>query len=193
MRRRRHSWRSTRPGPAAARRSTSAWIAIRAAARLALLARRDDGGVGAARSLDGPRARDCAGVAAIDRTAASPSALVKLAPWSALVAGDDPRCKADREAYTALVVIDPAVWLSLDATALPGVALGHQGMALVRWGRDRVCLEGLEAAVTRGPRRGEPGRSWSLSARWGGERDRAAALRTSDRVQELSCRVGPRP
>ena len=154
------------------------------------LARRDDGGIGLI-VLDGP-APETAGVAAIERAAASPSAVVKLAPWSTLVAADDPRCKADREAYTALVLIDPATWLSLDPVALPGIALGHQGMVRVRWGRERVCLEGLEAAVT-DPRRGEPGRSWSLSARWGGERDRGAALRTSDLVEELSCRVGPRP
>jgi hypothetical protein len=156
------------------------------------LARRDDGGIGLL-VLDG-LAPETAGVAAIDRALGIPSALVKLAPWSSLAAADDPRCKkeADREAYTALVMIDPAAWLSLDAAALPGIALGHQGMVRVRWGRARVCLEGLEAAVT-DLRRGEPGRAWSLSARWGGEKDRGAALRTADLLEELSCRVEPGP
>jgi hypothetical protein len=156
------------------------------------LARRDDGGLGLL-VLDGP-APETAGVAAIDRVAGSPGALVKLAPWSSLVAADDPRCRkdADREAYTALVMIDPATWLSLDPAALPGIALGHQGMVRVRWGRARVCLEGLEAAVT-DLRRGEPGRMWSLSARWGGDRDRGAALRTADLLEELACRVGAGP
>jgi hypothetical protein len=157
--------------------------------RAVSLARRDDGAIGLL-VLDGP-APETAGVAPIDRAAAGAGAIARLAPWSTLAAADDPRCAKDADpgAYTAIVLVDPAAWLSLDAASLPGVALGHQGMALVRWGRARVCLLGLEASVT-DARRGEPGRPWILSARWGGG-DRGAAIRGADLVQALACRVGP--
>jgi hypothetical protein len=64
-------------------------------------------------------------------------------------------------------------------------------MALVRWGKDRVCLEALDLAAQDLQQRGEGGRSWRLVVRWAGERDRGAALRTSDLRQDLVCSIEP--
>ena len=60
---------------------------------------------------------------------------------------------------------------------------------MVRWGKDRVCVEALDVAVLEARRRGQAARSWSLIARWSGAKDRGAALSTSDLRQELVCRV----
>jgi hypothetical protein len=159
------------------------------------LARRDDGLVGAL-VLEGP-APETAGVAVIDRVAASAGPVTPLAAWSTVTAGDDPRCEAGarggaggNDGWRALVVIDPTAWLALDERALPGLSLGHQGLILVRWGRDRVCLEGLEAALVDQGRRGESARAWSLVVRWGGAREKGAVVRTADARQEVACRVG---
>ena len=157
------------------------------------LARRDDGAISAL-VLDGP-APETAGVAWIDAAAASAGPVTRLAGWGTLTAGDDPRCRAgeggraDRESWRALVLIDPAAWLEMDTAALPGLALGHQGMLLVRWGPQRVCLEALEAALVDQGQRGEATRAWSLVVRWGEARDRGAVVRTADATQEVACRV----
>ena len=158
-----------------------------------VLATRDDGTTGVL-VLDGPAA-ETAGAVTIDRLRGTASAVVRLAPWSTLTAASDPRCKkgADAESYRALVVLDPSQWLALDPAALPGVGLAHQGMALVRWGKDRVCLEALDLAAQDLQKRGEGGRSWRIVVRWAGERDRGAALRTSDLRQELACSIEPAP
>jgi hypothetical protein len=139
--------------------------------------------------MDGP-APETVGAAMIDAAGASAGPVVRLAAWATVTTADDPACRkeADPEAFRALVRIDAAAWLSLDAARLPGVALGSEGMLRVRWGRERVCVEGLEAAVTDLSRRGE-GRTWSLAARWGGEGERGAALIARDVRQELACRI----
>jgi hypothetical protein len=157
------------------------------------LGRRDDGGL-AVLVFDGP-APEMAGAAALDRSAPAAPAAARLAPWSSVLTGDDPRCRkgADRDAYRALLVIDPSAWLELDPAALPGISLSHQGLLLVRWGRERVCLEGIDASVVDQRRRGDQARSWSLVARWGGEKDHGATLRTADLRQELACRVEAPP
>jgi hypothetical protein len=153
------------------------------------LARRDDGTLGVI-VADGS-APDTAGVAVLDRSAGSVGVAERLAPWSAVVAGGDPRCQkgGDPRAWEALLVIDPTTWLSLDTSALPGVALAHQGLFRVRWGAERVCLLGLDAAATDATQRGESARSFHLVLRWSGERDRGAALRTEDLLQDLACGI----
>ena len=93
------------------------------------------------------------------------------------------------KSLTALLVVDPASWLSLDTASLPGLTFAHQGLARVRWGADRVCLLALDAVALDAQRRGEPSRSWSLVALWAGEHERGAALRAPDLRQELSCRM----
>ena len=158
-----------------------------------VLARRDDGALGVL-VLDGG-ASGSAGVAPYDPRAAAVSRPTRLAPWSAMTTADDPRCRKgeDRGAYRAIVVIDPSLWLALDPTALPGLKLAPLGMMLVRWGVDRVCLEGLDVGVLEpGKERGEAARWISLVARWGPEKtERSAALRAVDLRQELVCAVAP--
>ncbi len=111
-----------------------------------------------------------------------------------MLTADDPRCQkgADPSAWEALLVIDPATWLALDPAALPGLTLAHQGLLHVRWGAERVCLLGMDAAAIDAQRRGDAHRAWSLVARWAGDRVSrrgAAARRICGR--SFSCRVEP--
>ncbi len=155
------------------------------------LARRSDGALGVL-VLDGGAA-PTAGVAPLDRLSATLGPTERLAPWSTVLTGDDPRCKSDDPGdWHAVLVVDSSTWLLLDPTALPGVTLAHQGLLLVRWGRDRVCMDGLDAAVTV-QRRDVSSRSWNVVARWSGDRgrDRGAALRAIDLRQDLACRIVP--
>jgi hypothetical protein len=153
------------------------------------LGRRDDGALGVL-VLDGP-APEIVGAATIDRAAASAGPIARLAPWSSLVTADHPACQkgVDPSAFRALLVIEPQLWLTVDPAALPGVALAKQGLVAVRWGRDRVCLEALDAAVVDQRARSAGGRSLHLVARWSGEGERGAALRGADLRQDLVCRV----
>lgn len=72
---------------------------------------------------------------------------VALAPWSTLLAADDPACKADGSGFRAIVpTIRP--WLrgktpDLDLDAHEG----GQSLMRVKWSTARVCLEGLETRV----------------------------------------------
>ena len=161
-------------------------------ARTITLARRDDGALGVL-VLDGAAPANAA-VAPYDRLAAAVAPPALLAPWSTVVTADDPRCKKHegQPAYRALVIFDPATWLSLDPTALPGMALGSSGLALVRWGTERVCLEGLDVPMgDPGHVRGGESREWRLVVRWGEGKERGAVLRAADVRQELSCSVRP--
>ncbi len=161
------------------------------------LGRRDDGALGIL-VFDGPSPRTV-GVADIDRRSGAILPARALAPWSSLLPADDPRCAADDGAYRALVLLDPTTWLTLDAVTLPGAALSRQGMALVRWGRTRVCVEALDLGATEGKRRGDSARAFSLVARWGGKEKgpkaaaikASAALRALDLTQTLTCTVQP--
>jgi hypothetical protein len=154
------------------------------------LGRRADGALGVL-VLDGP-APETAGVAVVDRAAATPGPVARLAPWSTVLTADHEACRAeDPGAFRALLVIDAQAWLEISPVALPGVALGHQGLIQVRWGKDRVCLEALDAVVPGAfARLGNP-RSWSLVARWGGEGEPGAALRSADLRQDLTCAMEP--
>jgi len=153
------------------------------------LGRRDDGALGVL-VLDGP-APEIVGAATIDRAAAAVGPIARLAPWSSLVTADHAACKpsADPTAFRALLVIDPPLWLTVDQAALPGVSFARQGMIQVRWGRERVCLEAIDAALLDQRTRGTAGRALHLVARWGGEGARGAALNSADLLQDLVCRV----
>ncbi|WP_437964061.1 hypothetical protein WMF04_30630 [Sorangium sp. So ce260] len=161
------------------------------------LARRDDGEAGVL-VLDGP-APETAGAAVLDRLAGTAGEVVALAPWSTLTAASDARCRAMRGAWRALVALDPEGALRLDRRALPAIALGTQGIAQVRWGRERVCLEALHLAVVDSRRRGEAAAGAALIARWTAPRGKGSeegagegVLRTASMMQRLACAAGAR-
>jgi hypothetical protein len=164
--------------------------------RTIAVGRRDDGAVGIL-VLDGPGA-ETAGVAELNRSVTSLLPVARLAPWSTLTPASDAQCKAQKGAFRALIVIDPSRWLDLDARSLPGVELGSQGIALVRWGSDRVCLEGLDLTARDARRRADAGPS-TLVAKWAGSGKNAggaASLRWDQLKQPLRCSLGraaPRP
>ena len=62
-----------------------------------------------------------------------------------------------------------------------------QGIALVRWGRERVCVKALDLSVTDVRRRADSGTS-SLVVRWSEPAGRAA-LRWQDVKQTLTCSI----
>lgn len=149
------------------------------------LARRDDGAAGLL-VIDGAAAAT-AGVALLDRAAFTAGPVTALAPWSAAVTAADPSCGHDPTAFRALITVDPSAWLTLDPQGVPGLSLGKQGIMEVRWGRDRVCVEALDAALINAGAR--PDRSLRLVARWAGKGDRGAALWAPDLRQDLVCRI----
>ncbi|WP_437893288.1 hypothetical protein [Sorangium sp. So ce124] len=165
------------------------------------LAWRDDGEAGVL-VLDGS-ALEIAGAAVLDRMGGTVGEVVALAPWATLTAASDARCRALKGAWRALVALDPERALRLDGRALPALALGNQGLAHVRWGRERVCLEALHLAASDSRRRGERAEGAALVARWaaprGQERRGAGAgagqgvLRAQATTQRLVCSVGARP
>ena len=167
--------------------------------RRAMTLGRSEAGVPGVLVFDGA-APDTVGVAPIDPAGTGVLALARLAPWSTVTLADDPRCKApDPTAYRALVVLDPSTWLALDPRSLPGVTLGRQALAEVRWGRSRVCLAALDAAVIDTRRRGDGARRMRLVVRWDGKgagsggADPApnGALRAADLRQDLRCALAP--
>lgn len=155
--------------------------------RTLAIGRRDDGALGIL-VLDGP-APETAGVAELDRGATSLRSVARLAPWSTLSLASDALCKAPQKgAYRALISLDPGLWLALDGRSLPGVELGSQGLALVRWGPDRVCLEGLDLTARDVRRRTDAGTS-TLVAKWTASGKNAAALRWEKLRQPLRCSI----
>lgn len=156
--------------------------------RTLALGRRDDGAV-AILVLDGA-APETVGAAPVDRGGTSLSPVVKLAPWSTLTPASDPRCKADKDAWSALILLEPRSFFALDPKALPGVSLSYQGIAHVRWGRERVCAQAVDLAVTDARRRSDMGTS-ALVARWTGAPK--AALRWQDVRQDLRCSLASSP
>ncbi|WP_437585736.1 hypothetical protein [Sorangium sp. So ce1000] len=166
------------------------------------LAWRDDGEAGVL-VLDGATL-ETAGAAVLERMAGTVGEVVALAPWSTLTAASDARCRAMKGAWRALVAIDPGRALRLDRRALPALALGNQGLARVRWGRERVCLEALHLAASDSRRRGERAEDAALIARWTAPRGQVRAvgpgagggegvLRARATTQRLVCSVGARP
>jgi len=116
--------------------------------------------------------------------------VLPLAPWSSLLAADDPRCKPEtnRDAFRALVSVDAAAWLELDPASLPGTPLGRRGLLQVRWGKERVCLEAVDLLLENRGGRGRS-RGGSLVARWGGEGEKGAALRSETQRLDLTCKL----
>lgn len=149
------------------------------------ITRADDGTIGIL-VLDGP-APETAGVAKLDRASGALSPVVSLAPWSTLMPSSDPRCKADRGAFTALVMVEPRGFFALNSRSLPGVALGTQGIARVRWGRERVCVEAVDMAVNDDRRRADGGTS-SLVLQISDKAPRASLL-WQGMKQELRCSI----
>jgi hypothetical protein len=153
------------------------------------LARRGDGAMGMLVTDGG--AFGSAGIAVFDALAAHFGDVGRVASWLTVLAGDDPRCgKPDGRAWwSALLLVDPTTWLSLDEGALPGMALGHEGLMLVRWSQTRVCLDAIDTAVTDKEGRRAANRMWNLVVRWGGGKERGAVLRAKDLREELTCSV----
>jgi len=129
------------------------------------LGRRDDGSVGVL--VFDSAAPEMAGVGPFDRIATTLGATQRLAPWSTIVTADDPACRADKRSYRALIPMDPSLWFTLDSEKLPGVTLAKQGIALVRWSEDRVCLEAIDVAVLDPRRRPDSPAGENLVIRWG--------------------------
>jgi hypothetical protein len=156
------------------------------------LVRRDDGTLGVV-VLDGLGA-DGAGVVAFDRTTLALGASKPLASWSQVVAADDPKCSAREGAWRGLLLVDPSAFFELDSASLPGISLARQGLALVRWTPERVCLEAIDLAVgdARGRGSPQPGRNASLVARFDGSKgDGNAALRGPAFREDLACSLKP--
>lgn len=165
--------------------------------RAATMGRRDDGSLGIL-VLDGA-APETASLSAFDRLATVLGPMIKLAPWSSLVTADSPACSADKKGYRTLVPVDPSVYFTLDSVKLPGVTLGKQGLVLVRWSEERVCLEAVDLAVIDPRRRPDSPAGENLVIRWaappaarGAARDvasneTAGALRSLELTQPLTC------
>ncbi len=169
------------------------------ARRRAMTLGRSFGGAAGVLVFDGA-APETVGVAPIDPAGGGLLALGRLAPWSTVTLAFDPRCQApDPSAYRALVVLDPSTWLALDPRSLPGVTLGQKALAEVYWGRSRVCLAALDAAVLDTRRRGDGARTMRLVVRWDGKgagsggADPApnGALRAAFLRQDLRCALAP--
>jgi len=165
--------------------------------RVLALGRRDDGS-NALLVLDAA-SPETAGVSVLDRVATTLGPITKLAPWSSLTTADDPACRADKKAVRALVPIDPSTWLALDPAGLPGVTLAKQGIALVRWSEERICLEAIDVAVLDPRRRPDLPAGENLVVRWSAPSGKAppagaavgegavGALRSLELTQPLTC------
>ncbi|AKT42011.1 hypothetical protein [Chondromyces crocatus] len=151
--------------------------------RLMALARHEDGAQGIL-VLDGD-APETVGVSRIDALK-GPGPVERLAPWSTLTPGSEPACKA-KGGWHALVALRPEHALAMEDGALPNVQLARYGIARVRWGRERVCVDALDVQVeeTRG---GSAGAA-QMVMRWGS--GAGGALLTSGIIQGLSCTVHP--
>ncbi|WP_438031704.1 hypothetical protein [Sorangium sp. So ce204] len=69
-----------------------------------------------------------------------------LAPLGALGAGGDPACAP--RAFDARVVLSFDTEIGLVPGALPGItAAGTAGVAVIRWSRERACLDAVELVV----------------------------------------------
>lgn len=129
------------------------------------LGRRDDGSAGLL--VFDSAAPEMVGIGPFDRVATTLGATARLAPWSTVATADDPACRADKKGYRAIVQMDPSLWFTLDPAKLPGVTLSKQGIALVRWSEERVCLEAIDVAVLDPRRRPDAPAGENLVIRWG--------------------------
>jgi hypothetical protein len=152
------------------------------------LARREDGTIGLL-VWDGS-APEAVAIAELDRAGGAFKPRTPLAPWSTATAADDPRCRDDKQGWRALVTIEPGRWLSLDESALPGVELMASGAALVRWGKERVCVEAIDISAQRRTEGESPAQA-TLIARFGAAKgqSRGASIRSAGLKQMLTCRM----
>ena len=68
--------------------------------------------------------------------------LVPLAPWSTLLPASAEACKQDAAGYRTILMTDGS-WLSVVDGGV-SVSGGRGMMAMVRWSKERVCLEAVE-------------------------------------------------
>ncbi len=148
------------------------------------LGRKADGSIGIL-VLDGPYG-ERAGVAALDSSGTKLESTSVLASWNSLTPASDPACKNLSSAYKVLISIDPSRFFTLDSAKLPGVQAGPQGIALVQWGKERVCVEALDIVVIDSRRRAELGES-HLIVRF--DETPKAALGWNNLRQMLRCSV----
>lgn len=88
-----------------------------------------------------------AALAPIDRALGALSAEEPLRALTSLALGTDPACAGARPGE-ARVVLPFEGEIGLDRAELPGVLdAGTGGVAMLRWSRDRVCLDAIELAV----------------------------------------------
>jgi hypothetical protein len=74
------------------------------------------------------------------------AAPVALAPWSKIEMASSPACQGDHTGYRA-VIQTGLPWVTVDGSL--GFRFRTPGMsALVRWGKDRVCLEAIEVGYS---------------------------------------------
>lgn len=66
--------------------------------------------------------------------------VLTLAPWSTLVSASEPACRADTSGYRATLQVEG--WLAEEDA--PPTEEGVPTLVRVRWGEERVCLEGFE-------------------------------------------------
>ena len=81
-----------------------------------------------------------------DRGTLGPSE--RLRSLTALALGGDPVCKGTSAANEARVVLPFESSIGLDRGALPGVlSTGTGGVAVIRWSKERACLDAVEITV----------------------------------------------
>lgn len=151
------------------------------------LARRNDGTQGLLVSEGFPAG--AVAVAEIDAKARAFLPFTPLASWSTATMGDDPRCK-DVRGWMALVSIDPTLWFDVKPLAAAGFDVNAQGMLLVRWGAERVCVDALEMGVE--PRTAYEWRYDShLVMRWLsiGKKRRGGQLLLDGTRRKMECRL----
>ncbi|UQA59471.1 hypothetical protein [Polyangium aurulentum] len=152
------------------------------------IARREDGALGMLVWDGSPP--EVVSIAELDRAGGAFTPRTPLAPWSTATPADDPRCRDDKQGWRAFVPIEPGRWLSLDESALPGVELMASGAALVRWGKERVCVEAIDVSAQRRAE-GESAAQATLVARFGAAKgqSRGASIRSAGLKQVLTCRI----
>ena len=127
-----------------------------------------------------------------------------LAPWSTLVAADDPACKSDTGGWRAtLQTMGP--WIRLTGAAdLRAADDGGRMLARVRWSATRVCLEAVELRtqdlfVSAGASPSQfgtawdgPVESWAVARFAGGpSAGRVVVLPGAEARQTLECKLTP--
>ena len=116
-------------------------------------------------------------LAPIDPTLGTLGPAERLRSLAALALGSDAACKGTSPATEAKVVLPFESLIGLDRSALPGVfSTGTGGVAVLRWSKERACLDAVEVALRDERYDAElsaydpPGSARKLVARFGAER-----------------------